>query len=79
MFHLFEAGQWCAGNALGRATALDAIANITRKRRKPEPAAALTQRSGPNLVEIAHAQYHGVAGVDHAANNVIDNAAKKEA
>jgi len=69
-----------AGNSLGQATALDAIANITRKRRKPEPAAALTQRSGPNLVEIAHAQYHGVAGVDHAANNVgINNAAKKEA
>lgn len=69
-----------AGNSLGQATALDAIANITRKRRKPEPAAVLTQRSGPNLVEIAHAQYHGVAGVDHAANHVgINNAAKKGA
>ena len=69
-----------AGNSLGQATALDAIANITRKRRKPEPAAVLTQRSGPNLVEIAHTQYYGAAGVDHAASNVgINNAAKKEA
>jgi hypothetical protein len=69
-----------AGNSLGQATALDAIANITRKRRKPEPAAAPAERTGPNLVEIAHAQYHFVGGVDHAANNVaINNAAKKEA
>jgi len=59
-----------AGHALGQATALDAVANITRKRRKPEPAAALTERNGPNLVEIAHGQYHGAAGfsIDDAAN-----------
>ena len=63
-----------AGNSLGCATALDAIANITRVRRKPEPAAAPAsgERSGPNLVEIAHAQYHGVKD-----NGVKDNGVKK--
>ena len=50
-----------AGQSLGLATALDALANISRVRRKPEPAAAsVAQRDGPNLVEIAHARYHGV-------------------
>ena len=49
-----------AGESLGLATALDALANISRVRRKPEPAAAaVAQRDGPNLVEIAHRQYHG--------------------
>lgn len=58
-----------AGNSLGSATALDAIANIRRVRRKPEPALAPPgPRSGPNLVEIAHAQYHG-----------LNHAEKKEA
>jgi len=56
------------GESLGSATALDAIANIKRVRRKPEPAtppAAL--RTGPNLVELAHAQYHGVK--DHGVKD----------
>jgi transposase InsO family protein len=49
-----------AGQSLGLATALDALANISRVRRKPEPAAAaVAPRDGPNLVEIAHQQYHG--------------------
>jgi hypothetical protein len=48
------------GQPLGAATPLDAIGNAHRARRKadgavPTPAA----RSGPNLVEIAHQQYHG--------------------
>jgi putative transposase len=51
-----------AGQSLGLATALDALANITRVRRKPEPPAAdLAQHDGPNLVEIAHRQYHGLS------------------
>ena len=58
-----EAGAW-----LGQATPLDAIANISRVRRKPEPAAELAERTGPNLIEIAHAQYHGGAGVGNAVN-----------
>lgn len=58
-----------AGNSLGSATALDAIANIKRARRKPAPVGITTgTRSGPNLVEIAHAQYHG-----------LNHAEKKEA
>ena len=53
-----------AGVSLGAATALDLLANIHRVRRKPEPVAdpnpACTPvRSGPNLVELAHARYHG--------------------
>jgi len=49
-----------AGKALGPATRLDLHANLHRTRRKPEPAApAAGPRSGPNLVEMAHAQYHG--------------------
>jgi hypothetical protein len=52
-----------AGKSLGQATALDAIANIKRVRRKPEPAQMTSrERTGPNLVELAHAKYHGVKG-----------------
>jgi hypothetical protein len=51
------------GVSLGAATPLDMLANIHRTRRKPEtvtePAGTLV-RSGPNLVELAHAQYHGL-------------------
>jgi len=49
-----------AGQSLGQATALDKIANVKRVRRKPEPAQMTTgERTGPNLVELAHAKYHG--------------------
>ena len=59
-----------AGASLGLATALDALANIKRVRRKSEPptAASLAQRDGPNLVEIAHARYHGVNDHGSPAN-----------
>jgi hypothetical protein len=68
-----EAGAW-----LGQATPLDAIANISRVRRKPEPAAELAERTGPNLIEIAHAQYHGGAGVGNTVNPAgTRNPAKK--
>jgi transposase InsO family protein len=50
-----------AGNSLGQATPLDAIANIKRVRRRPEPAQMTSAaRTGPNLVELAHSKYHGV-------------------
>ena len=50
-----------AGNSLGQATPLDAIANIERVRRRPEPAQMSgSARTGPNLVELAHAKYHGL-------------------
>ena len=50
-----------AGDTLGVATPLDAIANLHRVRRKPAPAVTTEAlRSGPNLVELAYQQYHGV-------------------
>ena len=52
------------GDSIGRATVLDAQANLSRKRRKPEGVAAEkptdTARSGPNLLEIAHRQYYDI-------------------
>ena len=51
-------GRW-----LGEATPLDAIGNSRRARRKPDAAlqaAPTTASAGPNLVEIAHARYHGL-------------------
>ena len=49
-----------AGETLGLATRLDAHANLYRARRKPDPEPpAPGPRSGPNLVEMALAQYHG--------------------
>ena len=55
-----------AGVSLGAATPLDMLTNIHRTRRKPEPLAdpaftVVTARNGPNLVELAHAKYHGLA------------------
>jgi transposase InsO family protein len=50
-----------SGNLLGPATALDTIANSHRRRHKSTPAdAAGGARQGANLVEIAHARYHGI-------------------
>jgi transposase InsO family protein len=51
------------GRSLGQATPLDAIGNSRRARRKPDAAlqpAPITALAGPNLVEIAHARYHGL-------------------
>jgi putative transposase len=49
-----------AGESLGLATRLDAVANLNRVRRKPDPETShKTERTGPNLVELAHQQYHG--------------------
>jgi putative transposase len=57
-----EAGAW-----LGAATPLDPIANIRRKRRKPDTLTDIVVRNGPNLVEIAHAKYHGLTPDNAAA------------
>ena len=49
------------GASLGAATPLDLLANIQRVRRKPEPTPeVMAAHSGPNLVELAHAKYHGL-------------------
>jgi transposase InsO family protein len=57
------------GESIGLATPLDALANLDRQRRKPDPAepAALNAQStghgdGPNLVELTYQQYHRPAG-----------------
>jgi putative transposase len=48
------------GQALGAATPLDALANVHRRRRKPQPAEAPSpRRTGQdNEVELAYRQYH---------------------
>jgi hypothetical protein len=48
------------GDSLGLATPLDTLSNLQRERRKPKLIDAETttiKRTGPNLVEIACAQY----------------------
>jgi len=48
------------GDSLGLATLLDTLSNLQRERRKAKPVdaeAAAVKRTGPNLVEIACAQY----------------------
>lgn len=59
------------GVSLGAATPLDMLANIQRTRRKPEalPDPAFTVRHGPNLVELSHAQYHGMSLACSAQEN----------
>lgn len=49
------------GRSLGEATPLEPIANTHRARRQASAIAPTAPRSGPNLVEIAHRQYHGMA------------------
>lgn len=49
------------GESLGVAIPLDAIANVNRKRRKPQPpeASAASVITAENEVELAYRQYHG--------------------
>ncbi len=52
-----------AGETLGPATALDALANCHRTRRKPAPPDSTPPAaSGPNLIELAHHRYHHPEG-----------------
>lgn len=54
-----------AGELLGFATLLDAVGNMRRVRRKPQPAdpaAPYTPRTGPNMIETALVKYHGKKG-----------------
>ena len=50
------------GESIGSATPLDALANLDRQRRKPDPAVPDTvpvgQKAGPNLIELAYQPYH---------------------
>jgi transposase InsO family protein len=61
-----------AGQPLGGVAVLDAVANLTRRRRRNAPTgtgadAHAATGQGPNLVEIAHRQYHGLAQPGHGA------------
>jgi putative transposase len=48
-----------AGKAIGAATELDAIANSTRRRQRPQTEPATDQAAtGPNLIELAHQQHY---------------------
>lgn len=62
-----------SGQSLGAATLLDVLANAQRIRRKPDPLdpgeSPPAARSGPNLVEIAHQQYHGHNGAQRATKD----------
>ena len=49
------------GESIGQATPLDALANATRRRRTPTPMTPPPAGTGPNLVELAYRQYHGLA------------------
>jgi len=57
------------GESIGLATPLDALANLDRRRRKPDSAApaapsapSTSQSAGPNLIELAYRQYHRPTG-----------------
>ena len=58
--HTVEGEQ---GQSLGKATALDAVANLHRRRHKPQPkpesSLPAAPTVGPNLVELAHARHFG--------------------
>ena len=53
------------GERQGEATPLDVVANVNRRRRKPDKVIDTGQQQSqmntqePNLVEIAHQQYYG--------------------
>ncbi len=49
------------GQSLGAATPLDAVANVQRKRRKPQPSEAPSASGSgdDNALELAYRQYHG--------------------
>jgi putative transposase len=53
------------GEAIGAATPLDALANVTRRRRQPDPADSSPPQkpaSGPNLIELIYQQYYDRKG-----------------
>jgi len=53
------------GEAIGAATPLDALANVTRRRRQPDPADSGPPQkpaSGPNLIELIYQQYYDHKG-----------------
>ena len=67
-----------SGQSLGQATALDAIANSHRTRRKGAPAEPVVgARKGANLIEIALARHHGIKHNDATDRGVGGDDASK--
>jgi len=47
------------GQPLGAATPLDPVANLTRRRRKPQQQPSIdVQQPGPNLLELVHQRHY---------------------
>jgi len=77
-----------AGVSLGQATALDVLANVQRKRRKPEPpeesgfvnnCPGKGPRTGPNLVELAKERYYGSVQTGTAQSGLDSSKASSSA
>ena len=77
-----------AGVSLGQATALDVLANAHRTRRKPEPPEAVgalhntppkAPRTGPNLVELAHARYYASSAVAPTVQGQAGSVSRQDA
>lgn len=52
------------GESLGAATPLDALANVHRRRRQPQPPAEPSPGSADNEVELAYREYYDCTGED---------------
>jgi putative transposase len=52
------------GQSLGAATPLDALANVQRRRRQPQPPAGPSSRGSDNEVELAYREYYDGTGED---------------
>jgi putative transposase len=52
------------GHPLGAATPLDALANVHRRRRQPQPPAEPSPKDADNEVELAYRDYYGHTGED---------------
>jgi putative transposase len=47
------------GQSLGAVTPLDALANVNRRRRQPQPPRELSPKDTDNAVELAYREYYG--------------------
>ena len=52
------------GQSLGAATPLDALANVQRRRRQPQPPAGPSPKDTDNEVELAYREYYDGTGED---------------
>jgi hypothetical protein len=50
------------GQSLGAVTPLDALANVNRRRRQPQPPQEPSPKAPDNAVELAYRDYYGHTG-----------------